>query len=278
MCASLLVLLGTALTANAQTSSSSGTRSGSTGSSYPSNGSTGSSSSSTSDRGSYGSGMNSSTDSSMNSSMNSSSTTMSSNKLGWGDRRFVTKAADGGQSEVDLAQLAAERASNPDVRAFAQKLVSDHSKVNSELENLASTKSVKLDQDNDKDRAYKRLSAKSGPDFDREFIDHMIDEHEDDIKMFEKASVDAKDLDVRNFASKHLADLRQHLQQAQALQRSTMPTGRTDEDNNASSSSSSSSTPSSRSSSNSAAGSTSSGSSDSMNSGTNSSSSTTPRR
>jgi putative membrane protein len=202
---------------------------------------------------------------------------MTSNKLGWGDRRFVTKVADGGQSEVNLAQLAAERASNPDVRAFAQKLVDDHSKVNSELHSLANTKSVDLDLDNDKDRAYKRLSAKSGADFDREFIDHMIDEHEDDIKMFEKASVDAKDLDVRNFASKHLADLRQHLQKAQALQSSTMPTGRMDDDNH-SSPSSSSSYPSSRSSSNSAAGSTSSGSSDSMNSGTNSSSSTTPRR
>jgi putative membrane protein len=149
--------------------------------------------------------------------------------------------------------------------------------VNSELHSLANTKSVDLDLDNDKDRAYKRLSAKSGADFDREFIDHMIDEHEDDIKMFEKASVDAKDLDVRNFASKHLADLRQHLQKAHALQSSTMPTGRMDDDNH-SAPSSSSSYPSSRSSSNSAAGSTSSGSSDSMNSGTNSSSSTTPRR
>lgn len=57
----------------------------------------------------------------------------------------------------------------------------------------------------------------------------MIDEHEKDIKQFEKAASDAKDTDVRSFASKHVADLRSHLQQAQNLRQSLMPTGRMDD-------------------------------------------------
>ncbi|HVS53635.1 MAG TPA: DUF4142 domain-containing protein [Opitutaceae bacterium] len=160
---------------------------------------------------------------------NSADTSSSSgDKLSWSDRRFVNKTAEGNQDEVQIAQLAAQRASNPDVRDFAQKLVSDHTNMGSELSSLASTKNVKLDKDNGQTREYKRLSNKSGADFDREFVDHMVDEHEKDIKDFEKASTDAKDTELRDFASKHLADLRQHLAMAQNLQRSTAPTGRND--------------------------------------------------
>jgi len=156
------------------------------------------------------------------------STSTSSGKLSWGDRRFVTKAADDGQDEVSLAQLASQRATNSEVRNFAQKLVDDHTKVNSELSSIASQKNVKVDKDNDKDRAYKRLSKRTGSDFDQEFVEHMIDEHEKDIKMFEKAANDAKDPDVRSFASKHVSHLREHLQQAQGLRQTLMPTGRMD--------------------------------------------------
>jgi putative membrane protein len=150
-------------------------------------------------------------------------------KLSWGDRRFVSKAADEGHTERQLAQLAAERASNMEVRTYAQKLAEQHSKVNSELMSLANQKGVKVDMDDDKDRAYKRLEKKSGSDFDQEFVEHMIDEHERDIKMFEKAASDAKDPEVRSFASKHVNALREHLQEAQDLRQTLMPTGRTDE-------------------------------------------------
>jgi putative membrane protein len=168
-----------------------------------------------------------------------SSSTSSGKKLSWSDRHFVTKAADGGMSEVQLGQLAAQKASNPDVRAFGQKLVQDHSVVNSELMSLANNKNVKIDKDETKDRTYRRLSKASGEDFDREFVEHAIDDHEKDIKMFEKAANDAKDPDVRNFASKHLADLREHLATAQRLQQSIAPTGRTDRESWKSQSSSS---------------------------------------
>lgn len=165
-----------------------------------------------------------------------------SSKLGWMERRWVHKVADDGKAEVQIAQLATERASNPEVKAFAQKMVDDHTKVNEELMGIASQKNVKLDDDDDQDRSYKRLSKKSGMEFDREFVEHMIDEHEKDVKMFEKAAKDAKDSELRAFASKHVDDLREHLQQAQGLRQSVMPTGRTDDYNSATSSSSSRST------------------------------------
>lgn len=150
-------------------------------------------------------------------------------KLSWSDKRFVTKAAEDGQAEVQLAQLAAQRAQNPEVRSFAQRLVTDHTQVNSELMSIASSKQVNLDKEDNKDRAYRRLSKENGADFDREFVEHMIDQHEKDIKAFDKAAQDAKDQEIRSFASKHVGHLREHLQQAQTLRQSVMPTGRTDD-------------------------------------------------
>lgn len=153
-------------------------------------------------------------------------TTTSGHKLGFMDRRFVNKAADAGMAEVSLAQLASERASNPEVKRFAQQIVQDHTQVNNELMSLAGQKGVKLDQDDGKDRFYKRLSDRSGADFDEEFVEHMIDQHESDIKLFEKASQGAKDADLRSFAAKHVDHLRQHLKTAQSLRSSIVPTGR----------------------------------------------------
>ena len=236
--ASAVILLLGAGTTFAQ-SSSSGT-SGSTGSStYGSgqrnNSSTGTSTSST--------GANADVNSTRD--INSTTgvhATASSGKLSWGDRRFVTKAADDGHDEVALAELAAQRASNAEVKNFAEKLVSEHQSVNSELTQIAGQKNVKIDTDNDKDRAYKRLSKKSGADFDQEFVEHMIDEHEKDIKMFEKAATDAKDPDVKSFAAKHVDHLKEHLQQAQSLKQTLMPTGRMDNSSGRSTSGTSSST------------------------------------
>jgi putative membrane protein len=167
----------------------------------------------------------------------------SSGKLSFGDRRFVTKAADNGQAELQVAQLAAQRATNPEVKSFAKMLVDDHTKANSELMSIASQKSVKVDTDDTKDRTYNRLNKKSGSEFDQEFVEHMIDEHEKDIKMFEKAASDAKDSEVRSFASKQVSNLRQHLQQAQSLRQTLMPTGRMDESSGRSSSGSPSTDP-----------------------------------
>jgi putative membrane protein len=156
----------------------------------------------------------------------------SSGKLGWMERRWVNKVADSGTTELNLAKLATEKASNPEVKSFAQKLVDDHTKVQDELKSLASQKNVELDvEDLGSDRAHKRLSKKSGMEFDQEFVEQMVDMHEADVKLFEKAASDGKDPALKSFAAKHVDHLRQHLQQAESLRSTIVPTGRMNDDN-----------------------------------------------
>ncbi len=143
---------------------------------------------------------------------------------------------------MSLAQLAAQQATNPEVKSFAQMLTEDHIKVNSALTSMASQRQVELDKDDPKqDRTYRKLAKKTGSEFDQEFVEHMIEMHESDVKRFEKAAQDAKDPAVRSFASQHVNDLRQHLQKAQSLRQTIMPTGRDDSTSGSSRSSSDSS-------------------------------------
>lgn len=140
-------------------------------------------------------------------------------KLTRGDRRFIEKAAKGSMDEVRLGRLAAERASDPSVRSFGQKMVSDHEKADSELSALAGRKNLSLPQDQES-RLFRNLSDKSGYDFDKTYISHMVDDHKEDIELFENASRKSDDPEVAAFASKSLPILQEHLRMAEEIEHS----------------------------------------------------------
>lgn len=132
---------------------------------------------------------------------------------------FVKDAAGGGIAEVKFGELAEQSASNQQVKNFGKKMVDDHTKINDQLKTLASSRDVELPTDMGlKEKAsYKLLSTKKGSDFDRAYMGDMVKDHEADIKEFQKQADNAKDSDVRAFASKTLPTLREHLQLAQKI-------------------------------------------------------------
>ena len=75
------------------------------------------------------------------------SKTATSSSLSSSDRNFLMKAAQGGMAEVDLGQLASQRASDPQVKQFAERMVADHGKANDQLKQIASSKNVTLPTD-----------------------------------------------------------------------------------------------------------------------------------
>jgi putative membrane protein len=60
------------------------------------------------------------------------------------DRAFASKAAMGGQAEVELGKLAQERASDDAVRQFGQRMATDYGKANQELMQMAKSKNLSL--------------------------------------------------------------------------------------------------------------------------------------
>jgi putative membrane protein len=133
------------------------------------------------------------------------------------DHSFVMKAAQGGLAEVELGQLAAQKASNPDVKAFGQKMVDDHTKANDQLKQIASQQNIAIPTEPAaKDKAEKeRLSKLSGDAFDKAYMSHMVADHKKDVAEFQKEANSGKDDAVKNFAQQTLPTLQSHLQMAQ---------------------------------------------------------------
>ncbi len=144
------------------------------------------------------------------------------------DSRFVTNAAEGGLAEVQLGQLAKEKASNKSVQDFGAQMVKDHTEANNDLKSVASSKGVTVpDSLNAKDKAlYDRLSKLSGSQFDRAYMNAMVKDHQEDVSEFRKVSRTAKDPDVKSFASKTLPTLEHHLQMAEQTQKQLGATSR----------------------------------------------------
>jgi len=132
------------------------------------------------------------------------------------DKDFVMKAAQGGMAEVMLGQMASTKGTSPDVKNFGNRMVSDHGKANDELKQLAQNKGMALPADVDKEskEMSDKLSKLTGKDFDKAYISGMVDDHEKDVKEFEKASKDAKDPDLKAWAAKTLPTLQDHLKMA----------------------------------------------------------------
>jgi putative membrane protein len=136
------------------------------------------------------------------------------------DSEFAVEAADGGLFEVQLATLVLTKATAPQVKQFAQMMVDDHTKANSELKTLAGQKSIALpDVMSEKcQRKYYDLDQKKGSDFDKEYIDLMVKDHKDDIDKFEKEAEKGNDAEIKSWASGKLATLRHHLTEAERIQ------------------------------------------------------------
>lgn len=129
------------------------------------------------------------------------------------DAKFAVDAANGGMTEVELSKLATTKATNADVKKFADMMIMDHTAAGEQLKTIAKTKNITLpDSVNaDSKKAIADLSKKSGPDFDKAYVDKMVSDHKSTVDMFESASKNLKDADLKAFVDKTLPTIKGHL-------------------------------------------------------------------
>jgi putative membrane protein len=135
------------------------------------------------------------------------------------DAEFAVEAADGSMMEVELATMALTKAASPEVKQFAQKIVDEHTRSNNELKALAQKKNITLPttMGDDHKRKYENLQEKTGPDFDKEYMDLMVKDHKEDIREFEEQVEDGSDPEIKEWASSKLPTLRNHLEEAERV-------------------------------------------------------------
>ena len=133
---------------------------------------------------------------------------------------FTKEAAQGGMAEVQLGKLAAERAGSAAVKLFGQRMVEDHTKANLELNQLAARKNIALPQalSSKHQATLDKLSKLAGADFDKAYVEAMVEDHEEDVEAFQAQSEKGADPEVRAFAAKTLPTLRDHLSMIKDIQ------------------------------------------------------------
>ncbi|HEX7086557.1 MAG TPA: DUF4142 domain-containing protein [Vicinamibacterales bacterium] len=104
--------------------------------------------------------------------------------------QFVQQAASGNLAEIELGQLASTRAQNEEVRRFAQRMVEEHTKSLDQLRSAVFSASITLPTElgSEHQQVRERLSELQGEEFDREYMEVMVDEHEKMADMLEESS------------------------------------------------------------------------------------------
>ncbi len=135
------------------------------------------------------------------------------------DSKFAMEAAQGGLAEVELAKVAEDKASDPQVKQFAEKMVTDHSKANDDLKQIAQEKNMNVPtQLSAKDQAEKtKLSAMSGAEFDHAYMKYMVMDHTKDANEFKKEANSGKDPAIKGFAAKYEPVIEEHLRMAKDI-------------------------------------------------------------
>ncbi len=135
------------------------------------------------------------------------------------DHNFMMKAAQGGMAEVQLGQLAEQNGQSQEVKDFGKRMVTDHSKANDELKQVAAQEGVSLPTTLDaKDKAtMQRLQDLHGAAFDKAYMKDMVMDHEKDIAEFKHEASTGNNQAVKNWASQTVPTLESHLQQAEKV-------------------------------------------------------------
>ena len=144
--------------------------------------------------------------------------TASAESLSSADKDFALEAGRGGAAEVEISRVAAARATRKEVRDFAQRLVDDHGKANTELESLAKQKGVTLvaTLDPEHQTVVDQLKTMSGAAIDDTFLKAMVKDHTAAAQLFESGQ-QATDPDLKAFAQRTLPTIQQHLEMAKRL-------------------------------------------------------------
>jgi putative membrane protein len=115
------------------------------------------------------------------------------------DKKFLATASQANVDEIKLSELAQEKATNPAVKAFADKMVTEHKEIGDHMKPFADawgmTPPDSMDADHQKE--WDKLNGLSGKDFDKEYIDEMATDHTGALSLFTKEAKDTKDVKFR---------------------------------------------------------------------------------
>jgi putative membrane protein len=135
------------------------------------------------------------------------------------ERQFLKEAAAASRFEAEASRMALGKSSDPAVRSFAATLINHHATVNIELLHMLQGRGMAAPMlGNDQRKVLNRLAKLHGAKFDRLFLEEVALKHQqEDVQVYEKASLDAKEPRLKAWINRALPTLRYHLATAERI-------------------------------------------------------------
>src|SRR5262245_29021841 len=145
--------------------------------------------------------------------------TQSATHTASGDHAFAMKAAQANMAEVELGKIAVDKAMKDDVKKFGQMMIDDHGKALDELKSVAQSKNITLPTtvDAEHKKLSDKLSKLSGAEFDRAYMQAMVDGHRKVAADLRKESQSGTESELKSWATKTLPTVEAHLKQAETV-------------------------------------------------------------
>jgi putative membrane protein len=121
------------------------------------------------------------------------------------DKKFFTDAASSGGWEIATGRVAEQKAQSSTAKEIANRMIADHSKTNKELVDLGNKKGLAISID-----AVKAQHI-AEEDFDKRYLNLVVQDHQEEISLFEKEAKSGDDADIKKWAAKALPTIKQHL-------------------------------------------------------------------
>lgn len=147
---------------------------------------------------------------------------------GVNDAQIASIVVTANQVDIDAGKLAAERATNPEVKAFGKQMVTDHTGVNKSATELAGKLKV-TPQDNPTSQSLKsggeknldNLKKLQGAAFDKAYIDNEVTYHQQVLDALDKTLIPgASNAELKALLVKVRPAFVAHLEHAKKIQAS----------------------------------------------------------
>ncbi|MFC6644074.1 DUF4142 domain-containing protein [Granulicella cerasi] len=112
------------------------------------------------------------------------------------DKKFLATVQQSDINEIKLSELAETKATNPAVKKFAMKMVTEHKMMEMKMKPFADEWGLQAPPDLDQDHKdeYAKLSGLSGADFDKEYVDAMKKDHTKALDLFTDEAKETKNM------------------------------------------------------------------------------------
>jgi putative membrane protein len=135
------------------------------------------------------------------------------------DSKFIREATADNLLEVRLGELAERKATNPTVKQFAQRMVTDHQKMEDQWTDMASKHGMPFQPrlGTRHEQKLDRLQRADQQAFDREYMTATIRNHMDDVTYFKNEGEAVHSAPVRKLVGYGLPLLQDHLMSARQV-------------------------------------------------------------